>query len=309
MKPFRRSGVILPMQPTRLLPLFVGLTLAALAQTPAQQPDGFIPSDFLGASEPKARVLILGTFHFQDAGLDSYKPKHTLNIQSPERQSELAEVLKLLADFRPTKIAIEADSEWQAKADERLPLFLEGKFPLTDRPNEIYQVGFRLAQLAGLRKLHCIDATARNFSDLPANEEQERAYAQTRDEERLLNDGWSARFTQLYEHDDELKTKLPLRNYFLYINSPERLRLGHGHYVVGTFALGAGDKYYGADQLAGYWYDRNLRIFANILKLAEFSRDRIVVIIGAGHVPILRHLAQSAPQIKLVDVRDVLGAP
>jgi hypothetical protein len=297
------------MQPTRLLSLFAAFTLSAFAQTPAQQPDGFIPSDFLGAGEPKAQILLLGTFHFQDAGLDSFKPKHAVNILSPERQAELAEVLKRLAAFQPTKVAIETDAAWQAKADERYPQFLAGKFPLTDRPNEIYQVGFRLAQLAGLTKLNCIDVDGRNYPDLPATEEQERAYARARGEEHLLNDGWGARFTKLYEFDDELKTQLPLRNFFLYLNSPERLRLGHGHYLVGSFALGAGDKYFGADTLAGYWYDRNLRIFANVLKLAESPRDRIVVIIGAGHVPILRHLAQSAPQVRLVEVRDVLGAP
>ncbi len=297
------------MHATRLPPLFAVLALAAIAQIPSQQPDGFIPSDFLGATEPKARILLLGTFHFQDAGLDSYKPKYAVNIQSPERQRELADVLKLLAAFKPTKVAIEAEADWQAKADERLPLFLDGKFPLTEKSNEIYQLGFRLAQAAGLKKLHCVDVDGRRYPDLLETEEQERVYARTRGEERFLDDGWSARFAKLYEFDDELKTKLPLRNFFLYLNSPERLRLGHGHYVTGSFALGAGDKYYGADQLAGNWYSRNLRIFANVLKLVDSPDERIVVIIGAGHIPILRSLAQSAPQLKLVEVREVLGAP
>ena len=36
------------------------------------------------------------------------------------------------------------------------------------------------------------------------------------------------------------------------------------------------------------------------------SGDRVLVLIGAGHVPILHHAAQSAPDVELVTVSDVL---
>ena len=32
--------------------------------------------DFLGETRPRARLLLLGTFHFDDPGLDSHKPEH-----------------------------------------------------------------------------------------------------------------------------------------------------------------------------------------------------------------------------------------
>ena len=55
---------------------------------------------------------LLGTFHFSDAGLDDYKPKHDVDILSEKRQAELAEVLEALAAYRPTKIAV----EWMTRA-------------------------------------------------------------------------------------------------------------------------------------------------------------------------------------------------
>lgn len=58
-----------------------------------------------------AKVMIVGTFHFEDAGLDDYKPKHRLDILSAERQKELAEVLDCLARSRPNKIAVEWPAE------------------------------------------------------------------------------------------------------------------------------------------------------------------------------------------------------
>ena len=42
---------------------------------------------------PRAKVMILGTFHFADAGLDGYRPKHEVDVRSPERQQELEQLL------------------------------------------------------------------------------------------------------------------------------------------------------------------------------------------------------------------------
>jgi hypothetical protein len=109
----------------------------ALAAVPAQRDDGFIESKFLGENLPKAQVLLLGLFHFKDAGLDGFKPQHPFDINSPERQAELADVLRRLAAFQPTRIAIEGKADWQATANERYAGFLAGTFSLQDQPNEI----------------------------------------------------------------------------------------------------------------------------------------------------------------------------
>ena len=70
-------------------------------------------------------------------------------------------------------------------------------------------------------------------------------------------------------------------------NEPETLARGRGLYM--RFArVGAGDTHVGAE-LVAKWYERNIHIFANIQHLAE-PGERIVVIIGSGHAPILREL-------------------
>ena len=56
---------------------------------------------------PRAQVLVLGLFHSQDAGLDSYKPQFAFDIRSAERQRELEDVLDRLARWRPSRIAVE----------------------------------------------------------------------------------------------------------------------------------------------------------------------------------------------------------
>src|ERR671934_11979 len=59
------------------------------------------------ADPPRASVMLLGTFHFDDPGLDAHKPRHAFDVFSARRQSEIAEVVGLLAAYRPTKIAVE----------------------------------------------------------------------------------------------------------------------------------------------------------------------------------------------------------
>ena len=65
----------------------VVLSLAAVLQ--AAEPKLEMPAD-LGFDGPRAQLLLLGTFHFKDAGLDGYKPKYDVDILSAERQRQLA---------------------------------------------------------------------------------------------------------------------------------------------------------------------------------------------------------------------------
>lgn len=70
--------------------------------------------------EPTAKIMLLGTFHFTDAGRDDYKPKHDVDILSEARQKEVEEVLDGLAGFRPSKIAVEWMPEHQERADQSI---------------------------------------------------------------------------------------------------------------------------------------------------------------------------------------------
>ena len=256
------------------------------------------PVGFLNAG-PKPKLMLVGTFHFADAGLDSYRPKYDVNIMEEKRQKELADLIEHLARFAPTKIAIEARAEDMERLNGRYQDYLAGKYEL--KPNEIYQVGFRLAKRVGLKRLYGIDVKGRMYHTDEEWKAEKAKFA--------LPDSspWDERSKKLYEDEDELKTTVSLLEYYRYINSAERLRIGHGHYLTGIFHAARDGDYFGPDNLSGWWYDRNLRIFDNIYKVIDSPNDRVLVLIGAGHVPILMHAAQSSPEVEWVDVRSVLS--
>jgi hypothetical protein len=90
------------------------------------------------------------------------------------------------------------------------------------------------------------------------------------------------------------------------MNSPERLSLGHGHYLVGSLIDGPLGDYFGADGFVTGWHNRNIRIYSNVARLIRSPEEKILLLIGAGHVPILRAQFAAAPFVKLVEVSEVL---
>ena len=260
------------------------------------------PADLLLAGAKKAELLFLGTFHFDDAGLDAYKPRFKLEVMAPARQRELELLVKHLASFRPTKIALEVKRSAQARLDSLYSDYLRGTREFG--PNEIYQIGFRLAKLLGLSRVYAVDAEARSY----LNDDQVRAKLDSLRVDRktlmqrIQEDPWTSRYRLLYARDDSLKSVRTISEQLWSMNQPERIRVGHGAYLVGSFKLGPEWDYIGPDD-ATSWYNRNLRIFSNLQSITS-DGDRILLIIGAGHLPILRFLAQSSPEHRLREVAE-----
>ena len=247
---------------------------------------------------PPARVLLLGTFHFRDAGLDNYKPVHDVDALSPRRQDEIEELVRCLGAYRPTRIGVEAREDSRDRLRRELTAYRAGDFELPS--DELYQLGFRLAVARELDELEPIDVAGRWYDPYVDPDEWAAAHGQ----EATLQASeapWEGYYTALYTWRDRIKTERTLREHLLDINREEALLESHGHYLIGSFKAGRGDEYPGVDAKIG-WYSRNLRIFANLLRVIAGPDDRLLVIIGSGHVPILRHAVRASPQVELVEV-------
>jgi hypothetical protein len=272
------------------------------------------------------KIMLLGTFHFQDAGLDWYKPQHDIGVLSDQRQRELAEVIACLAAFHPTKIAIERRPECQAIIDHEYHAYRNRSFPLPG--HEAYQLGFRLADHLEHQRLYCIDAWGRYYQ--PALDLEEHAHNRTtrelnqflveqfdfdptRDLTRYAEQhsqadliaAWAEQLKRTLKHADSDRLVHTIRETLVRCNTEQALHASHGSYLTGWFKIGSGHAYPGVDWVTA-WYNRNLRIFANLQRMTDFSGDRILVIFGAGHIPILRHCVLASPEYELVEVSDYL---
>jgi hypothetical protein len=90
-----------------------------------------------------------------------------------------------------------------------------------------------------------------------------------------------------------------LREHLLRINRGDEVWASHAPYLVGRFKIGVGNVFSGPDLVAA-WYTRNLRMFANLQRISA-PGERILLIVGWGHLPILRHCALASPEHELVE--------
>lgn len=249
---------------------------------------------------PNAEVLLLGTFHFKDAGLDGYKPQHAIDVFAPECQREIESIVAALVAFKPTKVAVEAKPEREDDLQSNYTSFRKGEWTLP--ANEIYQLGFRVAKAAGHDRVYPVDAPGRWFDgQVDFNE-----FAKKNNQSELLRNPYSLSNYRLSLRLDKLKVEQSLREHLLLLNDPQMLTNRHSIYFPRTLGLRDGEEYPAADGFVSQWYNRNLRIFGNMQRITESEQERILVIIGAGHVPLLRHFVSSAPNMTLIEVSDVL---
>jgi hypothetical protein len=240
--------------------------------------------------------MILGVFHMDNPGRDLFN-FGIKDVLGARRQSDIQEVVTRLEKFRPTKIALETPSA-STTMQRRLDDYRSGKYVLT--PDERDQIGLRLAKAMGHSKIYGIDFK----EDLDF--ESVFQFAKANGQAELVQ-GIFADFTAKIKPkiDSGFMEKHSVREILLEANLPEMLDLGHGMYAS-LLRVGKGDKYPGTE-LVSRWYDRNLKIAANIARLAEDQRpERILVIIGAGHAKLLRQFLNELPGFKVVDCTKVL---
>jgi len=69
-------------------------------------------------------------------------------------------------------------------------------------------------------------------------------------------------------------------------------------------AVGKDDNYAGADLVAD-WYERNLRIYRNIVNIDRKPEDRFFILFGSGHSKILQDLIEDSAGFELVQLKDL----
>ena len=251
------------------------------------------PANAFAQGQGKAQVMILGTYHFANPGLDYVKSELDDHL-SEKRQKQIAEVVELLAEFKPTKIAIEAPPE--AKSPQaNYEAYLKGEYAL--KANESEQIGFRLAKQFGHAQLHQIDHKLdmdMGAIMAAAQESGNRAFLE-------LFQSTIAEVQDLQKR----QTTMTVRESLMMHNDPQLVAKGRDLYLQMARVRNA-EQFVGADVLAG-WYQRNFRIFTNLVQIIQSPDERVLVIFGSGHAAILREMVLSSPDLRLVEPNDYLG--
>ena len=244
----------------------------------------------------RAQVLVVGTFHFNYPGLDALKTEESdkIDVLKEPKKSEVTELVEYIKKFKPTKIAIEAKPQYSNTWNERLREYKKGEH--RNKRGERYQLAMRIATDFNIDTLYTVDATALS-NDLWQKDSLFYKSLTSKINFELEDPYWE-KAKQYFDYREKQMKKTKILDVIKYMNTREGHNANFGLYLTGSFATGEGQ---GADNFSMWWYNRNARIFANIVNITESPKDRILVIFGNGHAAILRQFFEASPQYDFIE--------
>lgn len=270
--------------PTPLVPTAVLLSALVPAngvslQAPDAAPPGMAPIAWPTCHERQAQVMVLGTYHFAGAAeLD--------DIQRPQRQEELRALVASLAGFAPHRVALEFPWSRRAELDSSYAAYLARDADDIESRNEISQLGFRLARALGHERVYAVDVPMNLWDDSIAVFDER--WPAARDSLRGV---WDFDFEEI---DASRLPSMTLVEAFTLLN--EDFPPGNSEMYGNFLPLVEGEVYAGALKLRP-WYDRNMRILQNVFRSMEDTGERVVLLIGSGHLRVLEQMMQITPQL------------
>lgn len=236
------------------------------------------------------QVLILGTFHFDQS--------RQIDVLTSERQEQLGEILVPLERWAPGRIAVEFPFARQPELDSAYHAYRPDDGAASQSRNEITQLGFRLGKRLDHERVYAVDVPMNLWHDSIG------VFDEMWPEARVdLRRRWSEGFTGFSESDSDpstvslaavmrdLNRDIPPANWQMY---------------GGFLSLVKDEIYAGALKLRP-WYDRNLRILQNLFRVVDPSDDRVLLIIGSGHLRVLKQMMEMTPQLCPVSALPLLA--
>lgn len=241
-------------------------------------------------------IFLLGTFHFRES---------KMNFFTNETQDELKQLIKRISRFFPDAVAVELASSQQSAIDksyaelnlsdfddfEKMKTDTLGNITMfgQERPirysDESVQVGYRLGKELGLQRVYGIDEDIEMDGTMFMNPSP-----------RVMS---AIQKMQDFDkgHEDSVIDQ------YRFLNTDEWSKRNH-HIYMAVNAENSDGNFNGSMAILT-WYERNLKIFSNIQRIAE-SAKRIFVLYGAGHLQLLRDFINETDGMKLTDIYEYI---
>lgn len=253
----------------------------------------------------QVEVVVLGTYHMDEPRLDDVNVDVD-DVLDPGRQRELEALAGHLETADPDCVAVERPVEHASELNdvyakyrdgevaydavhEFEPLHPEREDETTACRSEVVQVGFRLAARLDHDRVVPVDVPEMLGGSDAFDELEDAGFEPTAKVDVPRIDA-----EELQETLDERLVESTIPEYPRHLNEEAVLHANDGMFDQ-YLRYGDGDNYAGPDALAD-WYRRNLRMVHNVWRTIDEDIDRVLVLVGPGHVHVLRHLLTEFPQ-------------
>ncbi|WP_026755559.1 DUF5694 domain-containing protein [Sediminibacter sp. Hel_I_10] len=260
----------------------------------------------------KIDILLVGFDHLSQ--MDNGTA--TSDIFSSKKQKEIILLTEKLKSFAADMILVEKEASEQKTLDSLYRSFVKGNIQLSNIENgasETFQVGFRLARMLQLNRVFGIDhyeSTSQSLLDSGKNID-------------VFKNGLGALINIARPLKKSVqKDSLSIYEYIKIMNQPEMINLSYNAlfnlpaYVIegefsenGTNTVDIGsidNRYIGAEYIT-LFYNRNLKIYSNILNTQlDQNSKRIILIMGQLHIGVLMDLLKHNSRYNVRDISDYL---
>lgn len=239
-------------------------------------------------------VMVLGVYHFANPGQDMVNMEVD-DVLAPGRQREMQALVDALAEWKPTRIAVENMAEAPTLTMDD---YAETDALLATDRNESIQIGYRLAKQLGHDAVY-------GYDEQPGDGEPDyfpmgkvQAFAAENGQMDVLEQLIAEVRASTVEEQRDLPNQT-IAESLLAHNDRARIDGRHDRLYYSLLQIGDGDAQPGAE-LNAYWYMRNAKMFAKVDMIAR-PGDRVLVIAGSGHATWLKHFAERMPGYTLVE--------
>lgn len=262
----------------------------------------------LNAQNAPKEVLLIGTFHFNNPGLDVAKV-NTFNVMSDKSQAELEVMSDKIKAFNPDKIFVEWEYDNQRRLDSLYDLyvknqyfdFVKKKYPKSAfyTQNEIVQLAFRTAKKANHAKVYAMDYPNTDFPydsvmTVITQAKQLQLKREIEDENK-----------EYVKKTNEDLEKLNLTDNLLRCNDDADRKFDMGWYISRMNIAGKTDNFIGPF-LVSEWYKRNIYMLSIIQKLTASTDKKIVILAGSSHIAMMKEFLLLDKNYKIVELKEVL---
>ena len=268
----------------------LGLAGCSTASTEAEVQSSEDSELWPASRNGQLEVMLVGTYHF--AGSESDVHRFESNPLDEEQQRQLDALTDRFVEWEPDTIAVEKPPGAQAAVDEAYEAWRNNNLDAVSgtadgesigKKSEIVQVGARLGDKLGHDGLLAVDHKL-PLSDLDS---ALQTLPSPNDASYPLPDFQ----TKTAEFQRQLEERSQIE-YFRYLNDPAQRRLNDQ--LLMTVAMEGSEVGDYAEQMVT-WYQRNLRIAANLWNRIGDDTERVLLLFGVSHVPLLRSICNIAP--------------
>ena len=260
------------------------------------------------SAQEKIKVILLGTYHFNNPGNDIIKQKER-NILSKENQQDLDNIVDKinLSVYKPDQIFVESNFNEKKELNANYQLYIKNQYhKFTDtikreRTKRFYtegetsQLGFRLAKKLKHQEIYPIDSLMVMRFDILLKEVNS-------------NPKWKKEFSELKASlSDKCYEKSNLSEIFLCMNEKSELDDNLGFYISFANKIMVNKDYSGSNMVAD-WYKRNLIMYSNIQNQLKPDTKSIFILVGTGHAAVFKHFFENDKNFELVDLTKILNS-